>query len=329
MAKVVRFHELGGPEVLRVEEYDPPSPEADEVLLDIEAIGLNRGEAAMRTGNYIIQPELPGRMGGEAAGRVSQVGANVTDLKVGDRVVMLAPPSYDRYGAYASQTVHPAGSVFRIPDGMDVEAAATSWISFLTAWGGLIAEGKVQKGEQVLITAAASTVGLAALQVVRAAGGIPIATTRSADKVEPLLEAGAEHVVNTRDADIVEEIGKLTDRKGLRLIFDPIAGPFAEKLFECLAPHGTLMLYGGLSKQQSTFPRHVAIRGNLSMRGYNVGMITRDPERLKQVVAQLGPKFLDGTYNMPIAQRFALDDIAKAHEVLEKDAHLGKIVVTV
>ena len=329
MARLYRFHELGGPEVLRLEDIDVGEPGAGEVRLAIEAIGINRGEAAMRGGHYIVSPSLPSRLGSEAAATITAVGPGVTEWQVGDRVVTLPAQPLERYGTYGEATLYPVNRLMRRPEGQDAVQSAASWIAFLTAWGGLVEQARITAGQQVVITAASSSVGLAAVQIVRAAGAVPIAATRTSDKSDAIREAGAAHLIATESEDIVSRVRELTGGKGASLIFDPVAGPFAETLCEALAEDGTLMIYGGLSKQPATFPRQLAIRGNLTMRGFNFNPMLSDPARLNRALAQLTPRFVDGSYHMPVSRIFAFEDMSEAHRALESNAHIGKIVVQV
>lgn len=329
MALRVRYDQLGGPEVLRIDEFDPGDPGPGEVRVAVETIGLNWADTLQRSGLYMSKSALPARIGGEGSGTVVATGPGVSEWRVGDRVALLVPPSYDRYGTYASETLHPANGLIAIPDGMPMEQAAASWIAFLTAWGGLVDRGGLAEGTHVLITAASSTVGLAALQITRDMGAVPIATTRGGSKVEALYEAGAAHVIVTETTDVAREVEKLTGGAGVQLIFDAIAGPLVERLFGCLAPEGTLVVYGGLSQQPTPFPRQPAMAANLTMRGFALGQMLGNPERGARALAALKPKLAAGRFAMPIAHRIPFPEIAEAHRILERNAHIGKIVVTV
>ncbi|MBY8824922.1 zinc-dependent alcohol dehydrogenase family protein [Sphingomonas colocasiae] len=329
MAKVFRFHELGGPEVLRLEDIEIGDPGPGEVKLRIEAIGVNRGEAAMRGGHYIVAPPLPSRLGSEAAAIVEAVGPGVTQWQAGDRVSTLPAQPLERYSTYGEETLFPADRLVRRPDTLDAVQSAASWVAFLTAWGGLIEAGGLHAEQPVVITAASSSVGIAAIQIVRTAGAIPIATTRTADKAGALLAAGAIEVIATDEEDVVERIRALTGGNGASLIFDPVAGPLAEKLCEALADNGTLIIYGGLSKQPAVFPRHLMIRSNLAMRGFNFNPMLVDHARRERALAAITPYLADGSWRMPIAHQFALADMAEAHRALERNEHAGKIIVTV
>ena len=329
IARHYRFHELGGPDVLRLDDIDIGEPGAGEVRLAIEAIGVNRGEAAMRGGHYIVSPPLPSRLGSEAAATITAVGPGVTGWQVGDRVVTLPAQPLDRYSCYGEATLYPVDRLLRRPEGQDAVQSAACWIAFLTAWGGLVEQGRIAEGQPVLITAASSSVGLAAVQIARQAGAIPIAATRTSAKTGAIREAGAADVIVTDSEDVVARVRERTGGKGASLIFDPVAGPFAETLCEALVENGILMIYGGLSKQAATFPRQLAIRGNLTMRGFNFNPMLSDPARLNRALAELAPRFADGRYHMPIARTFAFEEMAEAHRTLESNAHIGKIVVRV
>lgn len=328
MAKIYRFHELGGPDVLRLDDIAIGDPGPGEVRLSIEAIGMNRGEAAMRGGHYIVSPPLPSRIGSEAAATITAIGADVTGWAVGDKVVTLPAQPLERYSTYGEETLYPVSRIIRRSHGHDAVQSAACWVAFMTAWGGLVEQGGGAAGQSVAINAASSSVGLAAIQIVAKAGGIPIALTRTRHKADALTAAGAAHVIATESDDMVARLRELTGGKGVSLIFDPVAGPLAETLSEALADFGTLMIYGGLSKLPATFPRQLAIRGNLSMRGFNFNPMLADPERLSRAIAALEPHFASGAYRMPIAEQFGFADMADAHRALESNQQIGKIVVT-
>lgn len=326
MARIVRFHELGGPEVLRIEDVELGEPGPGEVLINIDAIGLNRGEAAFRGGHYVFKPTLPSFIGGEAVGRVAKLGSEVTEFVVGEEVIFvpLAPPG--RCSIYGAEAIVPAFSILKAPVGLNSVQNASLWMAFGTAGGGLEA-AKLVKGQTVIITAGSSAVGLAAIQIAHDLGATVIATTRRSGKAADLRAAGADHVVATEEQDIKSEVARITGDKGVELIFDPIAGPFAETLFECLADHGTLMIYGGMANQPHTFPRQLSIRKNLTMRGYNFLELLKDKSRFAMTMEGIASRVRDGRFHMPVAKVFKLDDVAEAHRYLESNSHVGKIVM--
>ncbi|MFE1882762.1 alcohol dehydrogenase catalytic domain-containing protein, partial [Streptomyces diastatochromogenes] len=194
MAKVVRFHELGGPEVLRLEDHDLGVPGPGEVLLDVEAIGLNRSEANFRQDRYLDRVRaLPSGLGYEGSGRVRVVGEGVTGFAPGDPVSVLPVFAQSRHHLYGEQAVVPASALVHRPAQVDAVTGAATWMAFLTAYGALVEVLRPRPGDHIVITAATSSVGLAAIQVALRLGAVPIATTHSPAKEARLRDAGAAH----------------------------------------------------------------------------------------------------------------------------------------
>ena len=195
MARVVRFHQFGGPEVLRIEDVAIAPAARGEVRIRIKALGLNRAEALMRSGTYIETPVLPSGLGLEAAGIVEAVGEGVVDFAPGDAVSIVPPISMARWPAYAELATFPAELVVRHPSELGFQQAAAVWMQYLTAYGALIDIAKLGRGEFAVVTAASSSVGLAAIQIANRVGAIPIAVTRTSAKARALRAAGAAHVI--------------------------------------------------------------------------------------------------------------------------------------
>ncbi len=191
MPKIVRFHVTGGPEVLQIEDLPLAQPGEGEVRLTVEAIGLNRAEVMFRQGRYLDAPELPSRLGYEAAGIVDVVGPGASDVHVGDRVSTIPAFSMGEHGVYGESAIVPSYAVAHYPDNLSPAEGAAIWMQYLTAFGALIDIGRLKEGDVVVITAASSSVGLAAIQITKAAGALAIATTRGVDKKQFLLDAGA------------------------------------------------------------------------------------------------------------------------------------------
>src|SRR5947209_10660857 len=190
MARVVRFHETGGPEVLKVEQLEIPPPGKGEVQISIKALGLNRAESMFRRGQYLEEPKLPARLGYEAAGTVAAVGPGVQGFKVGDVVSTIPSFSLNQYGLYGDLANAPVHAVTHHPSTLSWVEAAAVWMQYLTAYGALIDIGKLAKGDTVLIPAASSSVGLAAIQIANRVGAVPVALTRGQSKKKALLDAG-------------------------------------------------------------------------------------------------------------------------------------------
>ncbi len=329
MTKTVRFHETGSADVLVIEDLPQPEPGEGEVRLRVEAIGLNRAEVMFRQGQYLEDPQLPSRLGYEAAGIIEALGTGVDAFQVGDRVSTIPAFSMSQYGVYAESVVVPAYAVARYPDNLSVTEGAAIWMQYLTAFGALIEFGQLQQGDVVLITAASSSVGLAAIQISKSIGALTIATTRGADKKAFLLDAGADHVIVTGEENLAARVMEITSGAGANIIFDPVAGPLLENLAEAAATGATLFEYGALSPEPTPFPLFSALAKGLCVRGYTLFEIAKDPEKLERGKQFIYAGLRSGALKPIIDRSFSLDAIVEAHKYMESNQQKGKIVVTV
>jgi NADPH2:quinone reductase len=329
MPKIVRFHATGDAEVLKVEDLPLTEPGNGEVRLKVEAIGLNRAEVMYRRGQYLETPELPSRLGYEAAGTIDAVGAGVSGLHVGDRVSTIPSFSMGRYGVYGESAIIPAYAAAPYPDTLTAVEGAGIWMQYLTAFGALIEYGQINAQETVLITAASSSVGLAAIQITKATGASAIATTRGADKKQFLLDAGADHVIVTDDEDLAERVMTLTSGTGASVVFDPVAGPMLEMLAASAAPGATIFEYGALASAPTPFPLFTALAKGLTIRGYTLFEIVKDPEKLARGKRYIREGIQSGKLKPVIDRTFSLGAIVEAHRYMESNRQRGKIVVTV
>ena len=327
MSRVVRIHEHGGPEVLRIEELEVPGPAAGEVRVRVEAIGLNRSEAAFRAGLYPLEPALPSLMGYEAAGVIEALGAGVEGFAKGDRVCVLPTFRMGEYGVYAERAVVPARSILPVPPGLSAAQAASIWMQYLTALA-IVEVAHATLGDYVIVRAASSSVGLAAIQLANWAGAVPIAATRHSTKSRRLLDEGAQYVIATEESDLVAEVMKITANKGARIVFDPVGGPYVETLAQAMARDGVLFIYGGLSGEPTTHPHWPAALKNLSIRGWVASTIWNHPDRFARAQQLILRGLADGRLRPVIAKTFALRDIVDAHRYLESNQQVGKIIVT-
>lgn len=327
MSSVVRIHEHGGPEVLRIEELEVPGPAAGEVRVRVEAIGLNRSEAAFRAGLYPLKPALPSLMGYEAVGVIEALGAGVERFAKGDRVCVLPTFRMGEYGVYAEQAVVPARSILPAPPDLSAAQAASIWMQYLTALA-IIEVAHATLGDYVIIRAASSSVGLAAMQLANWAGAVPIAATRHSTKSRRLLDEGAQYVIATEESDLVAEVMKITANKGARIVFDPVGGPYVDTLAQAMAQDGVLFIYGGLSGQPTTHPHWPAALKNLSIRGWVASTIWNHPDRFARARELILRGLAHGRLRPVIAKTFALRDIVDAHRYLESNQQVGKIIVT-
>ncbi|MBN8940876.1 MAG: zinc-dependent alcohol dehydrogenase family protein [Rhizobiales bacterium] len=329
MTRVVRFHRHGGPEVLRIEEVDLPGPGQGEVQIRVKALGLNRAEALLRRGTYIETAVFPSGLGLEAAGLVETVGAGVSDFAPGDAVSIVPPPSMIRWPAYGELATFPAGHVVKHPSSLSFETAAAVWMQYLTAYGALIDIARLGAGDLVVITAASSSVGLAAIQIAKAVGATPIAVTRTSAKSQALRDIGAAHVVASAEDDLETRLTEIAGPQGARVVFDPIGGPIFGALTAAMSRGGILIEYGGLSPEPTPFPLFTVLAKSLTLRGYLVHEIIGDPARLAAAKAFILDGLAAGSLAPVIARTFAFDEIVEAHRFLESNAQFGKIVVTV
>lgn len=328
MSKVVRVHQLGGPEVLQIEEADVGAPGAGEVRIRVEAIGLNRSEAMYRSGKYPVTPKLPTLMGYEAAGVLEALGSGVQGFSVGDRVCVLPTYRLGEYGVYGEKAIVPARSLLPSPPNLAPAQAASIWMQYFTALA-IIEVADVGIGDHVIIRAASSSVGLAAIQLANWAGATPIAATRYSAKATSLKEQGAKYVVATEETDFVAEVMRITGGKGARVVFDPVGGPYVNTLVQAMAERGILFIYGGLSGQETPWPHWPAALKGLSMRGWVASEIWNKPERFAKYKDLILSGLSSGHLKPVIAKTFPLAQIVEAHRYLESNQQMGKVVVTV
>ncbi|WP_449302056.1 zinc-dependent alcohol dehydrogenase family protein [Pseudoxanthomonas mexicana] len=329
MARIVRIHEYGDASVLKLENLDVSAPAANEVQIGVKAIGLNRAEVMFRNHAYLQEAEFPCRLGYEAAGIVVAVGSAVTGIKVGDAVALIPPLDIARWGTYGELANVPAHLVVKSPERLSFEEAAASWMQYVTAWGALIEQAKLGQHDFVLVTAASSSVGLAAFQIARMVGATPIAITRTRAKKQALLDAGAAYVIVSDEEDIVERVMEITAGQGARVVFDPVGGRSFEPLTQSMARGGILLVYGALSSEPTPFPLFTVLGKSLTLKGYLYAEIVADPEVLERAKAFILQGLESGALSPIIAKTFPLSDIQEAHRFLETNQQIGKIVVTV
>jgi NADPH2:quinone reductase len=259
---------------------------------------------------------------------VETLGAGVEGFAPGDAVSIVPPLSMAEYPAYGELATYPAHLVVKHPASLSWEAAAAVWMQYVTAYGALIDIAQLGKGDVVVIPAASSSVGLAAIQIANRVGAVPVAVTRTRAKAAKLAEAGAAHVIVSDEEKLPARLRDITGGTGARLVFDPIAGPGAEILAELLAPGGILIEYGLLSGQATPFPLFPALVKGLTMRGYTYAEIVMNPVKLEAAKAFILSGLADGSLKPIIARSFKFEDMVEAHRYLESNEQFGKIVVT-
>jgi NADPH:quinone reductase len=328
-------------QVLRFQHEPVPSPGKGEVRIKVEAIGLNRAENLFHQGAYLYAPIAGAGIGYEAAGVIDAIGADVTTHQVGDRVSTVPAFSMNDYGTYAEYAVVPAYAAIAYPSALSPEQASAVWMQYLTAYGALIQHAQLKQGEFVLITAATGALGVASIQIAKDLGAKSIATTRSRDKVAGLLAIGADHVVVTSDEDVTQRVLEITKGTGANVVYDAVGGQLFPKLIEATARFGRVITYGALAPDAvsaTPFPWFPLIAKGISVRGHLIFELTYDPERFghaapfdslwyPRAVEYILGRLQTGVFKPIVSQVFAFDSLMEAHDTVERNDKIGKVVV--
>jgi NADPH:quinone reductase-like Zn-dependent oxidoreductase len=325
LARIIRYHQTGSADVLQVEETDVAPPAAGEVRIRVEAIGLNRADILVRSGLHPIKPRFPAQIGAEAAGRVEAVGEGVDGFAPGDAVSVIPRVTSD-FGTCAEFINVPVRYVQPNPAGLNMAEAAALWIAALTVTGGMIGTGRLGPADTVLLPAASSSVGIAAIQLARFVGAVPIAVTRGRDKADRLLALGAHDVIVSDEEDVATRVDAITGGEGVRLVFDPIGGPGVATLAGTLAPRGGYVIYGSLSFDPTPFPVAQAFARDFWMRTYALDPVGHDLAPSIRIIREAVAR---GVLRPAIGASFPLDRVADAYRIMESNRHVGKIVLTV
>ena len=330
MPRVVRFHAVGDAEVLQLDELPMPEAAAGEVVMAVQAFGLNRAEVMFRRGAYPqYAPELPSTLGYEAAGTVLAVGAGVDTCTVGARVSTIPSFKMGRYFTYGEVARVPAHAVVPLPTHLSWADGAAVWMPYMTAYGGLIEYGKLARGEHVVVRAASSSVGIAAIQIAHQIGAIPIAVTRTSAKNDFIRAHEPVHVIASVEENMADRILAITDGRGAEMIFDPVAGPELIELARATAYHGRIFVYGRLASEPALFPVNYGLAKGLTVRGYSIFEVVNFPTVFARVKAAVLNGLEQRSYRPVIDRTFTLDQVVDAHRHMESNAQQGKIVVTV
>jgi NADPH:quinone reductase-like Zn-dependent oxidoreductase len=326
--KIVRFHKTGPAEVLQFDELPLPEPGPGEIRLRVKALGLNRAEVMFRNGQYLETPVLPAKNGYEAAGIIEAVGPGVDSSWIG-KTASSVPGTFrlNDHGVYGEVAIVPLHGIAEYPSTLSYEQGTSIWMQYLTAYGALIWLGHVTKNDFVVLTAASSSVGVAAIEIVKAEGATSIAVTRTASKKAQLIELGADHVIVTDEEDLVARINEITSGKGARIVFDPIGGKILEALATVTASKGIIIEYGALAPEPTPYPLFTALSKYLTIRAYTVFELTHDSafSKAKQYIFD---HLATGAFKPLIDKTFHFAEIVDAHRYMESNAQVGKIVVT-
>jgi NADPH:quinone reductase-like Zn-dependent oxidoreductase len=315
--------------VLQVEKVEIQAPGAQEVRIQVKAIGVNRADTMYRRGLYIEHPVFPAGLGYEAAGIVESVGAEVTAWKPGDVVNVMPAFSLNQYATYGELIVVPAYTVQQYPASLSFEEAASLWTSFISMYGILVAAAGMKAGDAVLITAASSSAGLAAIQLVNFLGGTSIAVTSSSAKREGLFQAGAQYVIVSSEQDLVAEVQQITTGKGANIVLDPVGGPLFEKIIAATAERGQVFVYGAMSYEPTLLPMFDVLTRLPVIKGYTALDVMSDPAALQAGISLILEGVRQGRLKPLVARTFPMAAVAEAHRAMEAGEQIGKIVLSV
>lgn len=322
MNHAIRFHETGGPEVLRWEAVDVPPPAAGEVTLRQHAVGLNYIDTYHRSGLYPVP--LPSGIGLEGAGEITAVGDGVTDLRVGDRVAYAGGP----IGAYAQNRNMPADRLVKLPDGISDEQGAAMMLQGLTAQYLLRRTYRVQPGDTVLIHAAAGGVGLIACQWAKALGATVIGTVGSDEKAALARAHGCDHTILYTREKFADRVREITGGKGVPVVYDSIGKDTFMDSLSCLQPRGMMVTYGNATGPVAPFDLSLLAKmGSLFVTRPTLFGYTAERADLLAMAAELFDVVGSGKVRIEIRQRYALADAAQAHRDLEARKTTGSTVL--
>ena len=319
--KAVRIHAPGGPEALKYEDTPPPSPKAGEAVVKVDAAGLNYVDVYVRTGAY--KGEYPMTLGMEAGGTVSAVGPNVSDVQVGDKVAYTGIP-----GAYAEYAAVPAARLVKLPGGISTKQGAAAMLQGMTAHYLACSTYPLKKGDACLVHAAAGGVGLLLCQIAKMRGARVIGTVSTDEKAKLAREAGADEVILYTRQDFEAEVKRLTDGKGLQVVYDSVGKTTFDKSLNCLAPRGLLALYGQSSGPIGPFDvALLGAKGSLFLTRPSLNAYIASREELTQRSGELLGWIRDGKLKLRTEFEFPLKDAAEAHRALEGRKTTGKVLL--
>jgi NADPH:quinone reductase len=322
--KTVRFHATGGPEVLRYEEVPDPKPGPGEVLVKVEAVGVNFADVLRRRGDDYPEPSPPPfTLGGEIAGTVAALGAGTTKLAVGDPVY--ATP---RIGGYAQYVVVPAATVVPLPDGISPVEATTLVVQGLTAALALRHSARMAFGDTVLVEAAAGGVGSFAVQLARTWGASTVIGAASTPgKRASVLELGADMVVDYTQPGWADQIRSMTGGKGVDIILEMVGGEVVAQALDALAPFGRMVVYGQASGKPALVNPQRLVTDNQSVTGFYIGGFFRHPDIIERTLSELVALVGAGRLKLPVGTVLPLSEAVKAHRMLEGRQTIGKVVL--
>ncbi|CAI8384390.1 MAG: Phthiocerol/phenolphthiocerol synthesis polyketide synthase type I PpsC [SAR116 cluster bacterium MED-G04] len=324
MMKHTTIREPGDPDVLIPDQGPVPAVGAGEVLIRVEAAGVNRPDVMQREGNYNPPPGASLIPGLEVAGEIVAMDDSVTGFSIGDKVCALVSG-----GGYAEYCNAPAPQVLPVPDGLTMIEAAGVPENYFTVWTNVFERGGLKQGETILIHGGSSGIGTTAIQLAHLFGATVITTAGSDEKCQACLNLGADHAINYRDQDFAEQVKKITAGDGVNLILDMVGGDYIQKNISCLALEGRLVQIAFLQPPVNEINMMPVMINRLTITGS-----TLRPRTIKQKGAiadqlrqQVWPLFTAGKLKILVHETFALEDANEAHRMMESSVHIGKLIL--
>jgi NADPH2:quinone reductase len=324
--KAIVITHPGAPEVLQIQDRPKPELKAGEVLVKVEAAGINRPDVAQRKGNYPppagASVDIPGL---EVAGTIVELGADVKRWKVGDKICALVIG-----GGYAEYCAIPEGQCLPVPNNLSMVEAASLPETFFTVWSNVFDRAKLQPGESLLVHGGSSGIGVTAIQMAKALGSKVYVTAGSADKLEFCKQLGADHAINYKTENFKDAVLKLTDNKGVDVILDMIGGDYTPDNIQCLANDGRLVQINTMKGKEVTVDLAEVMRKRLIITG---SMLRSRDVEFKSAIARnleehIWPLLVSGKIKPVIYRIFAAEQAAEAHTLMESSEHMGKIVLS-
>lgn len=323
MMKAIVVEEFGGPEVLKLAEVERPSPGEGEVLIRVEASGINYADTMRRRNEYLKKQGLPFTPGSEVAGTVEAVGSGVSNVSEGDRVVNLGND-----GGYAEYSVAPAAGLIPIPEGLGFDEAAAIPLQGLTAYHLIKTTGRMAEGESIVVHAAAGGVGYLAVQMAKLMGaGNVIATASNQEKLNMAKDLGADILIDYTDENWPETVKTATGGNGADVILEMVGGDFPEKNLSCLAPFGRMVVFGSASGEPSSVGLFHMMRKQQTVSGFFLPWTLADRNLLASSMKEILGWLSEGKLELNVGGKYPLSDAAKAHADLEGRRTTGKLVL--
>jgi NADPH2:quinone reductase len=316
----------GGPEVLKPATRPTPKPGEGEVLIQVAAAGVNRPDVLQRKGMYNPPPGTTDLPGLEVAGKVIAVGAGAARFKIGDQVCALVAG-----GGYAQFCVAPEAQCMAVPKGLSLEQAACLPETVMTVWTNVFERGRLQKGETLLVHGGTSGIGTTAIQMAKAWGAVVFATAGGADKAKACRDLGADRAIDYKAEDFAAVVKEATNKRGVDVILDMVGGDYFPKNIDCLAVEGRLVHIAFLRGGKVEFNIEPVMRKRLTVTGSTLRprSVAEKGAIARAVEAQIWPHVEAGRIKPLVHARFPLAAAAEAHALMETNAHIGKIVLTV